>query len=168
MKKLYTFVFIFFFAVTLKAQSYETSTDYKGVKTFTGFITDSLLKTDSSCTWFGEAQKVYEPKDKVVKAFAAAKDSVSFIVFMGTWCGDSHFVVPRFLKILDKSGFSKDKLTIMAVDRTKKDKQHLAATFGITNVPTIIAFKDGKEIGRTIEYGSTGKFDEELAEIIAK
>ncbi|MEI9808442.1 MAG: hypothetical protein WDO16_11570 [Bacteroidota bacterium] len=36
----------------------------------------------------------------------------------------------------------------------------------ITNVPTIIVMKKGKEVGRVIEYGKEGVFDKELAEII--
>jgi hypothetical protein len=35
------------------------------------------------------------------------------------------------------------------------------------NVPTIIVLKDGKEIGRVVEYGKTGMFDKELGEIIS-
>jgi len=34
-------------------------------------------------------------------------------------------------------------------------------------VPTIIVLKDGKEIGRVVEYGKTGMFDKELGEIIS-
>jgi hypothetical protein len=33
-------------------------------------------------------------------------------------------------------------------------------------VPTIIVLKDGKELGRVVEYGNTGKWDRELADII--
>ena len=43
---------------------------------------------------------------------------------------------------------------------------NIADAFKITNVPTIIVMKDGKEVGRVIEYGKTGKWDEELAELL--
>jgi hypothetical protein len=33
-------------------------------------------------------------------------------------------------------------------------------------VPTIIVYKNGKELGRVVEYGKYGVFDKELAEII--
>ena len=36
----------------------------------------------------------------------------------------------------------------------------------MVNVPTIIVMKDGKEIGRVVEYGKNGMFDKELGEII--
>jgi thioredoxin-like negative regulator of GroEL len=44
----------------------------------------------------------------------------------------------------------------------------LSEAFGITNVPTIIVMKNGKEVGRVVEYGHTGLFDKDLAEILAK
>ncbi len=37
---------------------------------------------------------------------------------------------------------------------------------GITNVPTIIVLKNGKEVGRVVEYGASGKWDEELASLL--
>jgi hypothetical protein len=36
----------------------------------------------------------------------------------------------------------------------------------VTHTPTIVVIKDGKELGRLVEYGKTGKWDEELAAII--
>ena len=40
--------------------------------------------------------------------------------------------------------------------------------FNVVNVPTIIVMKDGKELGRVVEYGNTGKWDKELADILNK
>ena len=34
-------------------------------------------------------------------------------------------------------------------------------------VPTIIVMKNGREIGRVVEYGKYGSFDKELGEILA-
>jgi len=36
----------------------------------------------------------------------------------------------------------------------------------IKATPTIIVMKDGKELGRLVEYGKTGYWDKELAKII--
>lgn len=150
----------------LNAQTYETLKDRDGTKMYKGFITDALLKTDTAFNWYPATQKIYNPKEKVVKTFAANKDSVSLVIFMGTWCEDSHFIIPRFYKTLDSAGFDKNKISLIAVDRTKKDLTNLATTLNITNVPTIIVYKKGKEIGRVIEYGNTGKYDEEVAALI--
>ena len=133
-----------------------------------GFITDSLLQADTAAfKWYGENLKMYTTPEKVVKTVNAHKDSVNFIVFMGTWCSDSHYIIPRFFKIIGEAGFDRNKICLIAVDRSKKDHTNLATSFGIQNVPTIIVFKKGKETGRVVEYGTTGRFDEELATIIS-
>lgn len=168
MKYIFSFSILLFSASFLNAQTYETLQDRDSSKMYRGFINDSILKNDASCKWYGEAQNIYTPKENVVKTFAQNKDSIYFLVFLGTWCGDSHFVVPRFMKILNAANYPKDKITLVAVDRKKKDMTNLAATLHITNVPTIIVFKNGKELGRVIEYGNTGKYDEEVAGIITK
>jgi hypothetical protein len=61
------------------------------------------------------------------------------------------------------SGFPDSAISLLAVNRIKKTPGNLADAMGITNVPTIIIMKDGKEKGRIVEYGKTGKWDEELA-----
>ena len=40
--------------------------------------------------------------------------------------------------------------------------------FAVTNVPTFIVMKNGKEIGRVVEYGKTGMPEKEVAQIIAE
>ncbi len=155
-------------AITANAQCLQTVNNSDGSKMLTGFITDSLLKTDSAFNWYNKAYKPYQPKANVVKIFASHKDSISLIVFMGTWCEDSHFVIPRFYKILDSAGFNKRHVTMIAVDKSKQDTHHLSGTMHITHVPTIILFKSGKELGRVVEYGETGRYDEELAAIITR
>ncbi len=150
-----------------EAQTYETVKDRTGKKLLKGFVTDSLLKADpAEFKWFAENESVYNPAETVLNSFVAQKDSVSFMVFFGTWCPDSHYVVPRFYKILEQAGIDKKKVTLFGLDRTKKDAAHLATNFNIQHVPTIIILKAGKEIGRVVEYGVTGKFDEELAKVL--
>ena len=151
------------------AQSFEVTKDRTGRKMLKGFVTDSVLKADtSSFKWFEENERVYNPSDVTIKSFTDKKDSVTFMVFFGTWCPDSHYVIPRFYKIAGLAGIDKNKITLFALDRTKNDAAHFAANFNIQHVPTIIILKDGKEKGRVVEYGATGRFDEELVSILNK
>ena len=76
-------------------------------------------------------------------------------------------ILPKFFSLTDAAGFSPDRITIVGVDRSKKTVHHLTETFGVTNVPTIIVLKEGKEIGRVVEYGKTGMFDKDLGEILS-
>lgn len=149
------------------AQNFESIKDRTGKKLLKGFVTDSLLLADTlNFGWFAEHEKVYTPADKIVNSFNRKKNSISFLIFLGTWCTDSQYIIPRFFKIVQQAQFGKERITLFALDRTKRDVANLAANFNISHVPTIIILKNGKELGRVIEYGTTGKFDEDLSNII--
>ncbi len=160
---------LLFVAGSVYAQAFENLKDVNGRRMVRGFVTDSILRNDTAAfRWYREAHNEYKPGKDVVKAFAAQKDFVHFIVFMGSWCPDSHYIIPRFYKILEAAGFDKNRVSLIALDRTKRDSLHLAAAFDIDNVPTIIVYKRGREQGRVVEYGPVGKFDETLAQILMK
>lgn len=164
--------FIFFILLSALAfqnsfAQFENTTDRTGKRLLKGFVTDSILKADSkNFGWFQEHEALYTPANSIVKTFSENRDSINFMIFFGTWCADSHYVIPRFYKIIEKSGFNKNHITLFGLDRTKKDAAHFATNFNIAHVPTIIVLKNGKEIGRVVEYGATGRFDEELEKII--
>ncbi|WP_300600158.1 thioredoxin family protein [Niabella sp.] len=154
-----------------RAQQYEVAMeDHNGrqEKIYKGHITDSLLKADTTLKWFAEGERIYEPRPEVVKTVKKNREQIWFKVFMGTWCPDSHYVIPRFYKILEAAGFDKGKVSLLAVDRSKLDKGAITKNLNVTRVPTIIVYHHDTELGRVIEYGETGRFDVELADIIKK
>ena len=101
-----------------------------------------------------------------MEALQQKKDTIQLLVFMGTWCDDSHFVIPRFFKLADAAGFKDDRITLIGVDRKKTTISHLSEALNVKNVPTIIVLQNGKEKGRVIEYGTSGSFDKDLADIL--
>ncbi|MBK6828670.1 MAG: thioredoxin family protein [Chitinophagaceae bacterium] len=147
---------------------YQTLIEKPNEKTLKGILSRQLLTSDTSFRWYADAQKIYTPPPAAVQAFQLKKDSVQLLVFMGTWCEDSHFIIPRLFKLTDAAGFSDERITLIGVDRDKKTISHLCDALGVTNVPTIIVMKKGKEIGRVVEYGSSGSFDKELGELLMK
>ncbi|HJW16535.1 MAG TPA: thioredoxin family protein [Flavisolibacter sp.] len=167
MKKLLLFTAILFSTSILFAQSAEVSHDPEGNKILKGFISRQELTNDSSFTWFLHNQKDYTPDQSALKALRANKDSINIIAFGGTWCSDTKYILPKFYMLSDASGLSPDRITLIGVDHNKKTIQHLSEAFNIINVPTFIVMKNGKEIGRVVEYGTTGMFDRELGQIIA-
>lgn len=169
MKKIYILTaFLFFTGVIVFSQTqYEVSVDpNNGEKTLKGIINRSIIENDTSFKWYEENRKIYAPNETAATALRNNKDSVELIVFMGTWCEDSHFVIPRFFSLIDKAGFPNEKITLLGADRDKKTLSHLAEALNVKNVPTIIVMKNGKEMGRVIEYGRTGQFDKELGDIV--
>ena len=169
MKKL-TFLAIALFSVsTVFAQaSLEVSRDRENyTKVLKGIFTRQDLAIDTAFSWYNQAQKSFSPSADVVKKYAAAKDSLSFVVFGGTWCDDTKHLVPNFLFTADAAGIPSDRVLLIGVDRDKKSLFHLTETFQVTLVPTIIVLKNGKEIGRVVEYGRMGMPEREVADIIA-
>ncbi|HEX7902308.1 MAG TPA: thioredoxin family protein [Chitinophagaceae bacterium] len=145
---------------------FEVLTERKGEKTFKGIISREALENDTSFKWYAQGQKTYTPNAVALAALKQYGDSIQIIAFMGTWCEDSHFIIPRFYSLLDAANFSKDKISLIGVDRSKKTLSHLTEALDIKNVPTLMVMKNGKELGRVVEYGKTGQWDKEFGEII--
>lgn len=133
---------------------------------FKGMITKYLLENEASFKWYNNNKKNYQPEMAVINAMEASKDKVSFILFGGTWCDDTQSILPEFFKLQELSGFPDSAVTFFGVDRDKKTLGGISEAFNITNVPTIIVMKNGKEKGRVVEYGTTGKWDSDLYELL--
>ena len=150
------------------AQAGFTSTiDDKNVTILNGVITkNDLAENPAFKNWYPANQVSYKTDTAVINAMANAKDKVQYVIFGGTWCEDTQFILPKFFKLQEQSGIAENNISFYGVDRSKKTIGNIAAAFKITNVPTIIVMKDGKEVGRVVEYGKTGKWDVELATLL--
>jgi thiol-disulfide isomerase/thioredoxin len=154
-----------FFSATAGAQS-EISRDGEGQKVIKGFLTKEALAGDSAFGWFAANQQGYTPYAPALQTLKAQKDSVQFLVFAGTWCHDTQFILPKFFALADAAGVKSNQISTVGVDVAKKSQHNLTEVFQVYNVPTIIVLKSGKELGRVVEYGKTGMFDKELGEIL--
>ena len=151
------------------AQSpYQLLVEKPNEKTYKGILTQELLLNDTTFKWYAQNLKGYKPNKAALAGLKKYADSIQLLVFMGTWCEDSHAIIPKFYALLDSAGFSKKRVTLIGVDRDKKTFSHLAEALAIKNVPTIIVIKNGKETGRVIEYGKFGLYDIELGDIFKK
>ncbi len=131
-----------------------------------GILTKYVLINQASFKWYVANQNGYQPSPNIVATMAAAKDSFHLVIFGGTWCDDTQFILPKFFKIQELSGFPDNRITFFGVDRNKKTLGNAAAAFQLQNIPTIIVMKNGKEVGRVVEYGKTGKWDAELSALL--
>lgn len=153
-------------AVSLAQNQYQVLVERPNEKSLKGILSREAITGDTSFKWYADAQKIYNPYAAAVESLQKNKDSVQLLVFMGTWCEDSHFVIPRLYKLTDAAGFTDSHISLIGVDRNKKTLSHLCEALNIINVPTIIVMKNGKELGRVVEYGKYGMFDKELGEIV--
>jgi thiol-disulfide isomerase/thioredoxin len=102
--------------------------------------------------WFQPNYDSYTLNAEVIEKLKPIINNVTIKAFMGTWCGDSQQQTPVFYKILDATGFNYKNLQLIAVNRSKSTPDNLQEGFDIVRVPTFIFYKEGKEIGRFVEY----------------
>lgn len=161
------FTMAIFLSSAVKAQTPYTSTvDDEKVVILNGIITKQDLENNATFTWYKANQNGYSPDASIIDAMKAAKDKYQFVIFGGTWCSDTQFILPKFFKLQEDAGIADSKISFFGVNREKQTLGNMAAAFKITNVPTIIVMKDGAEVGRVVEYGKTGKWDKELADLL--
>jgi thiol-disulfide isomerase/thioredoxin len=168
-KYLLTLLLLIIATAGLFAQAqYEASQDPKHpeVKVVRGLINKYQIQNDTAFKWFGPNQGGYKADTATLNAFERAKGKYQFVIFGGTWCEDTQFLLPKFYKLQEQSGFPDEGITLFGVNRAKTSLGNIAKAFNIINVPTFIVMKDGKEIGRVVEYGKTGKWDKEIAALL--
>ena len=149
-----------------ETRTYEVSRDAES-KILKGYIDRATIENDTSFKWFKENMKWGNADAAAVQSLQANSNNIHFVVFGGTWCHDTQNLLPVFYRLADKSGVGNDKITLIGVDRAKTALNDFHKVFKITNVPTFIVMKDGKEIGRVVEYGKLGAIDKEIGQIVA-
>lgn len=102
--------------------------------------------------WFLFNYDNYTTDSEIIKKLSPLLNGVTIKAFMGTWCDDSQEQTPVFYKVLEEANFNFDNLELITVNRSKKTPDDLQEGYNILRVPTFIFFKDGKEIGRFVEY----------------
>lgn len=151
-----------------QTKTYEVSKDEEnGSKVLKGLLIRSDIDKDTSYKWFQQNYNLGQANSAAVEAFQKNAAKFQIVIFFGTWCEDSQNLLPVFYRLADKAGYSENNITLIGVDRPKTTLDNLHTAFKITNVPTFIIMKDGKEIGRVVEYGKYGQIDKELGEIVS-
>lgn len=121
-----------------------------------GTLPGEALQKGSYANWYTSGYTDYKTDDARINRFEKALNEHDILLFMGTWCSDSQREVPRFMKILEKAGYPEDQITIVALD--KRDEFYKTSPGGeekgwnIEYVPTFIFLKEGKEVGRIVEF----------------
>jgi thiol-disulfide isomerase/thioredoxin len=151
MKKILLFMTMMTSITSFAQSNFETATDEQnGSVVFKGNISFNDLQTEKTFEWF-QKSKAYIPD---AASITFLKDNLSryrMVVFMGTWCEDSHYLIPRLHKVLSEAGYPMAEFTMYGVDRTKTTKDGAHEQYKVSKVPTIILIQNGIEKGRITE-----------------
>ena len=147
-----------------KAPTSATAVPAPTVVPLTGKVSRSALEAFAG--WESLRAQDYTPEAAAIEKIRASSATLEVLAFVATWCPDSKREVPRLLKLMDQAGVPESKLTMIGLDRTKKDAEGLTVKWDLKYVPTFILLKEGKEVGRVIEK-SQGTLDADLVQILA-
>lgn len=178
MKKLFFVIIIALSLASCKTQKiattasstfhpYTISYDTKGRKVLKGLISRADIQSDTSFSWFDKNYHLGKPEAKAVAAFKQHDTSFHMLIFAGTWCPDTQNLLPQFYQLADAANYPDSCITLIGVDNAKTTLDNLNKTFHLVDVPTFIVLKDGKEVGRVVEYGESGDAMDELGKIVS-
>ncbi|CAL2083277.1 Thioredoxin [Tenacibaculum sp. 190524A02b] len=165
------FLFIVFLSINTLGQTLNKTThDNKGNLMLLGKTSKDGFKHENF-SWFQKNYDTYVTNDNVIQLLKDSIQSYHIKVFYGTWCGDSKRELPKFYKVIDKTGFNKSNMEVIAVD--KKPEAYKASPNGeekglnIHRVPTFILYKNQKEVARIVEYPKQD-FERDLLQIVLR
>ncbi|AZB32812.1 TlpA family protein disulfide reductase [Chryseobacterium bernardetii] len=146
----------------------EVTTEKDGKMLLGHQLKEQFLKAPYA-DWYVKEHDEYALDQKAISELKKERlGSYDVIVFMGTWCEDSHRDFPRLTRILEEVGYPENKMTIIAVNRKKESPSGDESLYNIQKVPTIILKRYGKEVGRIVEMPTSGYIERDLAEILKK
>ncbi len=169
MKHLVTTLFLLFSTLVFSQEFNKEIVQEDGRKFMVGKINLDGLHTQPYQQWFHQGMKIYPVDESFIKLFKKDLAQYNIKLFLGTWCGDSKRETPRFIKILEAADFPMEQLEIIALDRRKeyykKSPTGEEKGLNIIKVPTMIFFKNGKEVNRIVER-PINSLEEDIAQIV--
>ena len=131
------------------------SADNDGKPMLIGVCNKSSLEQAPFNEWFNKNYSAYKTNDTIIAGLKPYIGGKRFMLFMGTWCGDSRREIPRIFKMLDKCGVRQSQIKLVMLDdhdsTYKQSPVHEESGLNIHRVPTFIVLDNNKELGRIVE-----------------
>lgn len=149
----------------------QVTKDKNGYEMLVGCCTREALSREPFAAWFNNNYFNYTVDTSLIGLLKEKMNRTQFLLFMGTWCGDSRREVPRMLKILDYCGIKPEQVKIVMVSNAdtlyKQSPNHEEKGLNILRVPTLIVYENTTEINRVIEY-PVESLEKDLLRIMSK
>ncbi|MBK8952041.1 MAG: hypothetical protein IPM85_06735 [Chitinophagaceae bacterium] len=111
--------------IVFAQNQYEVLVERPNEKSYKGLISKEILQADTSFKWYAQNLIGYNPDKVAIDGLQKHKDSLQLLVFMGTWCEDSQFIIPKLFALTEAAGFPAER------DNTfwsgQKERSHSAA-----------------------------------------
>lgn len=135
---------------------------WNGETTLIGPTDRKTLETTPGYDWFKTGYAAYTPDAARLQKLRPLVRKVKVRVYMGSWCDDTHLLLPRFFKVADMLGLSPESISLVALNREKRDDGNFAIR-EVDRIPYFIFYYENLETGKIIE--STRSIEESLLEI---
>lgn len=110
------------------------------------------LKEDPEFFWFQPAWEDYVVNDSLIDLLRPQVAEYQWLIFMGSWCSDSHQWIPPLFRIFSELNLPDSSYRILALDEAKQDGGlGMVDSFQVQWIPTIILLREGEERGRIVE-----------------
>src|SRR5690606_5012093 len=100
---------------------------------------------------WNDALNDYEPDSVSISILKEKLPAYQLSVFLGTWCEDSHRLIPQLYKVLQEAGYPLEQVGLEALDQNKKGRNNSEQQYDVLFVHTILVFKEGVLIGKITE-----------------
>ena len=129
--------------------------DPRGNLMLLGKSTRQRLQQAPFGSWFNTNYADYRIDSATAHPLKSIMPKFRFVIFMGTWCGDSRQEVPKIYKILDYCEVPAAHIQLVNVDIYdsvyKQSPTHEEKGLNIHRVPDLLVYENGREIGRIVE-----------------
>ena len=129
--------------------------DQRGNPELLGTWTEDRLRQAPYDSWFVKNYADYTLDSLTADQLRGRLTGKNFLIFMGTWCGDSKREVPRMYRILHYCGIPPSSIQLIMVSDAdslyKQSPGHEERGRDIFRVPVLIVLDHGREQGRIIE-----------------
>jgi len=131
---------------------FNKTVPYEETVMILGKANENGFKKEPFDSWYIENYNEYTIDSTYISSLKSSLKEVKIKAFMATWCSDSQREIPRFVKILRAVEYDINDVEFIAVSKEKDTPAGFEVGLHIQYVPTLIFYKNDKELNRIIEY----------------